>query len=111
MCFTCIVHVDPDSLAALGPFERENQTYADWLVSSGHSVICASLHEPETATVIRSSGGRVSMTDGPYVETKEHVGGIMVIRARDRDEALAVASRSPVARHGTLELRAMNAGE
>lgn len=68
-------------------------------------MLSSSLHGPETATVIRSNNGKVSMTDGPFIETKEHVGGIMVIRARDRQEALEVAARSPVVRYGAIELR------
>jgi hypothetical protein len=112
MHFLCLVHVDKDLAASLTPaeqqaFERENMAYAEWL-ASGPSVISSSLHAPDTATLIRSRRGTLSMTDGPYVETKEHVAGIMVIKARDREHAIEIASKSPVARIGTIEVRAMN---
>jgi hypothetical protein len=112
MHFLCLVHVDKDLAASLTPaeqetFERENMAYAKWL-ESGPSVISSSLHAPETATLIRSRRGTLSMTDGPYVETKEHIAGIMVIKARDRKEAIEIATRSPVARIGTIEVRQMN---
>ena len=110
MNFLCLVHVDREryesfSSAEKEKLDRENAAYFDWLVSNGHNVLSSSLHDPQTATVIRSNGGKVSMTDGPYVETKEHIGGFMVIRARDRQEALDVAARSPVVRYGAVELR------
>jgi len=112
MHFLCLVHVDKELAASLTPdeqdaFERENMAYAAWL-ASGPSVISSSLHEPETATLVRSRRGSLSMTDGPYVETKEHVAGVMVIKARDRQEALEIAAKSPVARIGTIEVRQMN---
>ena len=116
MHFLCVVHVDSDLAAALSAeerttFETENKAYADWLAQSGHSVIHASLQEPETASLIRARQGRMTMTDGPYVETKEHLAGIVVLDVADRDAALAIAARSPVARIGTLELRRMNYGD
>ena len=116
MHFLCVVHVDRDLVAALSPeqravFERENKAYADWLAGSGHSVIHASLHEPETARLVRARDGQVTMTDGPYVETKEHLAGLMVLDVEDRDAAIAIAARGPVARIGTLEVRRMNYGD
>jgi hypothetical protein len=112
MHFLCFVHVDKELDASLTPaereaFERENMAYADWL-ASGPSLISASLHEPETATLVRSRRGTLSMTDGPYVETKEHIAGVMIIKARDRQEAVEIAAKSPVARIGTIEVRQMN---
>jgi hypothetical protein len=56
--------------------------------------------------VLRAREGKVSMTDGPYVETKEHIGGFMLIRAGNRDEALEVAALAPVLRYGgAVEVR------
>jgi hypothetical protein len=112
MHFLCLVHVDKDLAASLTPaeqeaFERENVAYANWL-ASGPSISSSSLKEPESATLIRSRRGTLSMTDGPYVETKEHVAGVMIIKARDRQEAVEIAAKSPVARIGTIEVREMN---
>jgi hypothetical protein len=61
--------------------------------SAGVWVFSGGLHAPSTATVVRPSGGHLSTTDGPFVESKEHVGGITIIRARDLDAALAWAGK------------------
>lgn len=111
--FLCVVHVDralADGMSAeeRRRFEAENDAYAKWLAADGRSVIAASLREPDTATLVRSRAGAVSMTDGPYVETKEHLAGFVVLKVRDRAEALDIVGRSPVARIGTLEVRQMN---
>lgn len=63
------------------------------------------LKPPETATTVRVRGGQVSVTDGPYSETKEQLGGYYLIEARDLNEAIQVASRIPGARYGCVELR------
>ncbi len=111
MHFVCLVHVDREALDRLTPeektaFDRENVDYYDWLVASGYNVVSSALKEPETATVIRYRRSKLSMTDGAYAETKEHVGGFMFIRARDRAEALEVAARAPVTRGlGAIEVR------
>ena len=110
MHFLCLVHLDRDLASALTPaereaFERQNLAYAAWL-DQGRAVAMSALEEPETATLIRRRRGQLSMTDGPYVETKEHVAGFMFIKARNREEALEIASKSPVTRIGTIEVRA-----
>jgi hypothetical protein len=63
------------------------------LQSAGAWVFSGRLHEPGTATVVRMSGGEVVTTDGPFVESKEHLGGFYVIQAEDLDAALAWASK------------------
>ena len=85
MQFLCLIHVDRALEAAMTPaerevFERENREYGEWL-ADGRSTMFSSLHEPETATIIRSRGDKLAMTDGPYVETKEHLGGFVLIEA------------------------------
>ena len=109
MQFLCLVHIDRDlakmTAAEQAEFDRENKAYGEWLQRDGRAVMFSSLHEPQTATLIRSREGRVSMTDGPYVETKEHVGGFIVIEAKNRDEVVAMIRTSPVARIGTIEVR------
>jgi hypothetical protein len=57
------------------------------------------------ATLVRVRGGKVSVIDGPFAETKEQLGGFILIEARDLNEALQVASKIPVARYGTIEVR------
>jgi hypothetical protein len=65
----------------IGSLEAEMKSSGVWLFS-------ARLHEPETATVVRMSNGEVLTTDGPYVESKEHIGGFYIIEASDLDAAL-----------------------
>jgi hypothetical protein len=62
--------------------------------ASGTFVFGGALHGPEAATVIRMGGGEVVMTDGPFVEAKEHIAGFYIINADDLDAALAWAARS-----------------
>lgn len=108
MRYACIVHVDsslidaasPEELAAL---DRQNQEANAALTASGHLVLDLALSD--AARLVRSRGGQVSTTDGPYVESKEHLGGFFVIEARDLDEALEIARREPMARFGTIEVR------
>ena len=116
MHFLCVVHVDGEMAAALSPderaaFETENKAYADWLAQSGHSIVAASLHEPDTARLVRQRHGQFVMTDGPYVETKEHLAGVIVLNVADRDAAVDIVRRCPVTRIGTLEVRRMNYGD
>jgi hypothetical protein len=63
------------------------------LKSAGAWIFSGRLHEPATATVVRMADGEVVTTDGPFVESKEHLGGFYVIQAEDLDAALAWASR------------------
>jgi hypothetical protein len=63
------------------------------------------LQPTETATTVRVRNGKLSTTDGPYVETKEQLGGYYLINAKDLNDAVQVASRIPGAQHGTVEVR------
>lgn len=82
----------------LGVLEQEMKS-AGALVASGR------LHEPATATVVRMAGGEVVTTDGPFVESKEHLGGFYIIQAEDLDAALAWASRVTGAIKIPIEVR------
>jgi hypothetical protein len=75
------------------------------LMQAGAWVFAAGLHPASSATVVRSSGGEVSMTDGPYAETKEQMGGFWVIEAPDLDAALAWAGKAAAASGETIEVR------
>jgi hypothetical protein len=111
MQFLCVVYVDRELEGKLSPaekaeFDRENKAYGERLEHDHRAVMFSALHEPETATLVRSREGRVSMTDGPYVETKEHLAGYIVLDVKDRQEALDMLDGCPIPRIGTLELRA-----
>lgn len=78
--------------------EREMKTAGAWVFSGG-------LHAPSTATVVRVQGGDVLMTDGPYTEGKEHIGGITIVRADDLDAALAWGRKLAAATTLPVEVR------
>jgi hypothetical protein len=71
--------------------------YIDPLKSAGAWVFGGQLHEPDTATVVRLSDGEVVTTDGPFAESKEHLGGFYIIQAESLDAALAWASKATAA--------------
>ena len=73
--------------------------------ASGSWVFGGALHGPDTATVVRMDGGEVVTTDGPFVESKEHLGGFYVIDAPDLDAALAWASKTTAAVRRPIEVR------
>ena len=75
------------------------------LQSSGAWVFAGGLHPKETATTVRFEEGRTLVTDGPYAETKEQLGGFWVVQAEDLDAALALAQRAAVACQGDVEVR------
>ena len=80
------------------------------LRAAGAWVFAAGLHPPSTATVVRSRDGQVLMTDGPYTEGKEHVGGFTVIDVPDLDAALAWAARLAEATTLPIEVRPFQGG-
>jgi len=74
--------------------------YDGALRESGRLVVQASLGSPRTSTVLRPRNEKPSITDGPFIETKEQVGGFFIIEAEDLDEAIRVASKHPAANIG-----------
>ena len=83
----------PPSPEVLGPIMREMFAIKKELEAAGSWVFAGGLHPPSTATVLKAAGDDVLLTDGPFVEGKEHIGGFMIIDARDLDEALAWGQR------------------
>ncbi len=75
------------------------------LYASGHYLAAAPLHPTSTATSVRVRDGKKLVTDGPFAETREHLGGYFLVEASDLDEAIRIASRIPGARVGTVEVR------
>ena len=72
---------------------------------SGHCIASEALQPVATATTVRVRNGKVSITDGPFAETKEQLAGFYLIDARDLNEAVLVASKIPPAREGSVEVR------
>ena len=110
MKYICLVYLVEKDMNALSKKEadtctEESLAYDEGLRKSGHLLAAHALQPVETATTIRVRGGKATVTDGPFVETKEQLGGFFLIEAKDIDEACEVASRFPPARLGTIEVR------
>jgi hypothetical protein len=75
------------------------------LSAKGQYVAAGPLHSVATATSVRVRDGKRVVTDGPFAETREQLGGYYVVEANDLDEAMAIAERIPPARYGTIEIR------
>jgi len=110
MKYLCLVYFDEENLQALSPSDHDALTgealaYDDVLRQSGHYVASNALQSVECATTIRARQGKISTTDGPFAETKEHLGGYYLVDAKDLDEALGIAARIPSARFGAVEVR------
>lgn len=84
---------------------EEYRAFTDAIRQSGHCLGCNRLLPPDAASTVRVRNGRVSVTDGPWIETKEQLGGYYLIEARDLNEAIQVASRIPGAKFGCVEVR------
>jgi hypothetical protein len=82
----------------------EALAYDEVLRKSGHYLVADALKSVQTATTIRIRNGKVSITDGPFAETKEQLGGFILIHARDLDDAIRVAAKIPPARLGSVEV-------
>jgi hypothetical protein len=110
MRFLYLLHIDNSLMGALdaaglAEMDRQNQAFDQKLIDSGHYVTALALDPPETAVLVRNRNGVMSSTDGPYAETKEQVGGLVIIEAADMAEALALVKEDPMARYATIELR------
>jgi hypothetical protein len=84
---------------------EEYAEFTDGVRKSGHFIGANRLELPQAAITIRVRRGKVSITDGPFAETKEQLGGYYLIEAKDLNEAIQVASRIPGARIGCVEVR------
>lgn len=84
---------------------QESAQLAQQLHSKGQYLSTAPLHSVATATSVRVRDGKPLVTDGPFAETREQLGGFFLINAQDLDEAIAIAAQIPSARVGTVEIR------
>jgi hypothetical protein len=109
MKYLCMVFLDEKNLAALSKSELqdlndESLGYDETLRTSGHFVAAQALQSVQNAATIRVRDGKITVTDGPFAETNEHIGGFILIEARDLNEAIQVASKIPVLRLGAVEV-------
>lgn len=110
MKYLCLVYHEEEAIEALPGSEYdaiigEVLAYREELRQSGHYIASSPLQPVRAATTIRVRGGRASITDGPFAETREQLGGFYLIEARDLNEAIRLASRMPPARVGSIEVR------
>jgi hypothetical protein len=110
MKYVCLVYIEEKQVEAMLRSEMdalvdETGAYNEALQTSGHFISAAGLQPVPTATTVRVRNGKLSVTDGPFAETKEVLGGFYVIEARDLNEAIQVASKSPSLRMGSVEVR------
>ena len=84
---------------------KESAEYAQQIHASGQYLLAAPLHPTSTATSVRTREGKRFVTDGPFAETREQLGGFFLIDARDLDEAIRIAFEIPAGRWGTVEIR------
>lgn len=103
MNYLCLVYLDENRLPELP--DEDCVAYDTEIRNSGHCVASEALEPVRTATTVRVRNGNVSVTDGPFAETKEQLAGFYMIEARDLNEAIRVASGIPPARVGCIEVR------
>ena len=107
MKYMLLVYLDEHSLSE----EEREHCYVESaglareLSEQGKYLASGPLHPTITATSVRVRDGKRLVTDGPFAETREQLGGYYLIDARDLDEAMKIAERIPVAKHGTIEIR------
>jgi hypothetical protein len=110
MKYMLLIYHDEQSWAGISEAERQ-QIYADYrklreqLLTSGQFVTGSQLQPISTATSVRVRDGKELVTDGPFAETHEQLGGYFLIEAENLDEATSIAARIPSAKTGTIEVR------
>ena len=107
MQYMLLVYQDENALneAERNECYRESTALTHELSASGHYLAAAPLHPTSTASTLQVREGRRMVTDGPFAETREQLGGYFLVEAADVDEALSIAARIPGARYGTIEVR------
>ena len=107
MKYMLLIYSDERALSEAERAEcyAESTQLAHAIHSSGQYLAANPLHPTSTATSVRVRNGKRLVTDGPFAETREQLGGYFLIDAKNLDEAMAIAARIPMARKGTVEVR------
>jgi hypothetical protein len=103
MKYLCLVYLEEQKLHAVP--DAECFACGNGLRKNGVLIAAEALQPVETATTVRLRHGKVSITDGPFAETKEQLAGFYLIDAKDLNEAIQVAAKIPPAREGSIEVR------
>ena len=110
MKFICLGYIEPNKFESMSEAEQSTMmdecfTYDDVLRKNGHFAGGEALQSANSAKTLRWKKGKVAVTDGPYAETKEQVGGILVLEARDLSHAVELMSKHPGVKAGPFEIR------
>src|SRR4051794_33245896 len=110
MRYLCTVYFEPVTFERMSQEEkltlnRDSLAYDDELRASGHYIASNALQSVDSAVTVRVRNKRISSSDGPFAETKEHLGGFILIEAATLDEAVRVATGIPMAKYGSIEVR------
>src|SRR5215469_12097748 len=110
MKYICLGYIEPNKFESMSESERnamldECFAYDDVLRKNGHFAGGEALQGPNSAMTLNWRNGKVSVTDGPYAETKEQLGGILILEARDLNHAVQLMSKHPGVKAGPFEIR------
>ena len=111
MKYICLGYLEPGKFENMSESERNTMldecfTYDDELRDNGHFAAGEALQPANTAMTVSSKNGKIAVTDGPYVETKEQLGGILLLEARDLNHAIQLMSQHPAVKYGApFEIR------
>jgi hypothetical protein len=110
MRYLCCVYLEADALKGLSAGElaklnRDSVDYDKELAKKGYYIASSALQPAQSARTIRHRGGKTTVTDGPYAESKEVLGGFILIEARDMGEAVRIAQNIPVGKFASIEVR------
>jgi len=110
MRYVCLGYIEASKFETMSESERNAMVdgcfaYDDVLRKNGHFVGGEALQSSDTATTLRWKNGKASVTDGPYAETKEQLGGILLLEARDLNHAIQLMSKHPGVKAGPFEIR------
>jgi hypothetical protein len=110
MKYVCLGYIEPGKFENMSDKERDTMVdecfgYDDVLRKNGHFAGGEGLQPPNNAVTLRFRNGKVAVTDGPYAETKEQIGGILILEANDLNHAIQLMSRHPGVRMGPFEIR------
>jgi hypothetical protein len=110
MKFICLGYIEENKWGKMSESERDDMldecfAYDDMLRKEGHFAGGEALQSARSAATLRWKNGKVSITDGPYAETKEQLGGILILEARDFNHAIELMSRHPGVKAGPFEIR------
>ncbi len=103
MKYLCLVYGEESAIMAMPPADCVRYDAA--IRASGHCIASEALQPVSTATTVRVRGGKISVTDGPFAETKEQLAGFYLIEARDLNHAIEIAAKIPPAEMGSIEVR------